>query len=316
MHTNAPSDRRGPARVAVLLATHNGRQWLPEQVDSILTQQGVAVRIIALDDQSTDGTVAWLDQLAGSDPRVTRLPSSDASGSSAANFYRLIDRAHVEADELVAFADQDDVWRPGKLARHATILADGSVAGVSSNVTSFTPDGKRTLLRKDYPQRRLDFLLQSPGPGSTFLMTPALFALAREVVRTSTGILTRIDYHDSLVYVIARAHGWTWHIDDEPTVDYRQHEHNVIGANVGARSAFARLKLIRSRWHRQQAIEMTRIAVTVSDPPLRDELVHVLGLFTGRGVRARAALVRLAPQFRRRIRDQWIIGALIALGIW
>ena len=44
-------------RIAVLLATYNGRTWLADQVDSILNQTDVDVHIIALDDGSTDGTV-------------------------------------------------------------------------------------------------------------------------------------------------------------------------------------------------------------------------------------------------------------------
>lgn len=32
-------------RVAVLLAAYNGMQWIEEQVDSILNQQGVAVTL-------------------------------------------------------------------------------------------------------------------------------------------------------------------------------------------------------------------------------------------------------------------------------
>lgn len=313
MHTQEPS--RATPKVAVLLATRNGRRWLPAQLETILDQEGVDVRVIALDDMSTDGTAEWIDDVAARDSRLIRLPSTGASGGSAANFYRLIERADITAEEYVAFADQDDLWRPGKLARHASILTS-DFDGVSSNVTSFTSEGKRTLIVKDEPQRRLDFLLQSPGPGSTFLMSPRLFALARDVVGSSSEAVKRIDYHDSLVYVIARARGWRWHIDPEPTVDYRQHEHNVMGANIGIRSALSRLRLIRTHWHRQQAIDMTRIALTVASSDQRQELQRVLDLFTSVNIRSRFALARLAGQFRRKPRDRWIIAFLIGSGIW
>ena len=51
------------ARIVVLLATRNGARWLPEQMASILDQRGVDVRVVTLDDASTDGTVDWIDGL-------------------------------------------------------------------------------------------------------------------------------------------------------------------------------------------------------------------------------------------------------------
>ncbi|HBN14018.1 MAG TPA: glycosyl transferase, partial [Pseudohongiella sp.] len=43
-------------RVAVLLAAYNGMQWLPEQLDSILSQVGVDVTVYVSTDRSSDGT--------------------------------------------------------------------------------------------------------------------------------------------------------------------------------------------------------------------------------------------------------------------
>ena len=40
----------GVPRILVLLATHNGVRFVQQQVDSILEQEGVEVRIVALDD--------------------------------------------------------------------------------------------------------------------------------------------------------------------------------------------------------------------------------------------------------------------------
>jgi len=241
------------------------------------------------------------------------LPDGEGGGSAAANFYRLITTARIDDDELVAFSDQDDVWMPGKLARHAALI-DSGYDGVSSNVTSFTSDGKRSLVRKAFPQRRFDYVFESPGPGSTFLMTPRLIALTGEVI--AAGLAETMDYHDSLVYAVARARGWRWHIEDRSTVDYRQHDSNVMGSNVGVASAMARLRLIRAHWHRRHATTLARVGVSVADDRARPELEQLLALLEGRGLRARRALAARSVQFRRKPRDQRIIGLLIAVGIW
>lgn len=302
-------------RVVVLLATHNGVRFLDEQVDSILAQHDVDVRILALDDASTDGTVEWLTSRSAADPRLTVLPSQGRAGSAGANFYRLIRAADPSPDELVSFADQDDIWIPTKLARHARLLREGSFDGVSSNVTSFTSDGRRSLVRKAFPQREFDFLLESPGPGSTFLITPRLLELTRVMLDTEPAA-SEVEYHDSLIYAIGRAHGWGWHIDDVSSVDYRQHDANVMGSNVGVGSALDRLRLIRTHWLRNHSARLTRVAARVSPPERVEEFERILGLLVGSGFRNRLALARLAPRLRRRPRDQRIIRLLITIGVW
>lgn len=299
-------------RILVLLATRNGRAWIPEQFESILRQTGVAVRVVVSDDASTDGTREWVTQLAEADARVSILPATAPSGSAAANFYRLIRQVEVEPDEFVAFSDQDDVWMPDKLARHVALLQDRD--GVSSNVTAFRPDGLRTLVKKDYPQREFDYLLESPGPGSTFLISQRLFTAVRAVLDGPDA--PRVDYHDWLVYAVARTQGWGWHIDDVSSVDYRQHDDNVMGANVGAGSAASRLSLIRRRWHRGQATVLARIGVGLAEGTRRAELERMLALLGDTGIRARWRLAARAGRLRRRPRDRWAIGLLIAIGVW
>ena len=101
-----------------------------------------------------------------------------------------------------------------------------------------------------------------------------------------------------------------------PSVDYRQHEHNVIGSNVGVGSAVARLRLIREHWHRNQAILHASVGSRLAEGEQRDAILEMLALFTARGLRARWSLARRAGTLRRRRRDQWIIGVLIATGVW
>jgi len=302
-------------RVTVLLATHNGAAYLDEQLDTILAQQGVDVRLVALDDASTDGTPELLAQRAALDSRVTVLPSQGASGGAAPNFYRLIRALDLETAGLIAFADQDDVWHPTKLARHAELIAAGA-DGVSSNVTAFSEDGTRSLIKKDYPQRDFDFLLEGPGPGCTFLMSNRLVALARERLTDPASEASKADFHDWLLYVLCRAHGWRWQIDSVSSMDYRQHDSNVMGANVGAVSALSRLKRISGRWHRDEAALLARVSLEVAPPAKHAELTTLLDLFTHTGPAPRARLARLAGQLRRRPRDRAIIGALVTLGIW
>ncbi|GGM01408.1 glycosyltransferase [Nakamurella endophytica] len=257
-----PDPGAAPPRVAVLMATLDGRPWIAEQVDTVLGQQGVQVRLVVSDDGSTDGTWEWLVDRAAADPRVELLSRHVGSGV-AANFHRLLRDVRLADGELVALADQDDRWLPDKLAAEAATLAAGS-DGVSSDVTAFWPDGRRAPIRKSQPQRRWDYLLESAGPGCTFLLSPRMVDLARAALADRAGPAAAVGLHDWLVYALCRARGWRWTILDRSTVDYRQHAHNHLGANVGLRSAVERLRMIRRGWHREGALLVARAALEVA----------------------------------------------------
>ena len=258
-----PARTHPQPRVCVLMATHDGLPWLGQQIDSILGQTGVEVELLVSDDQSSDGTWEWLQERAAREARIVLLPRTRRFGSAAANFYRLLGAADTRRFPLFAFADQDDIWRPGKLARQAEILEQQAVDGVSSNVVAFWPTGRRKLIRKAQPQRRFDYLFEPPGPGCSFLMRASLVehcvALLAALSRAGVEPLPK---HDWLVYLVARRGGGRWFIDDLPSLDYRQHGRNEVGANVGLRAVLRRLQALWRGDFRdlvRHAIEMARV---------------------------------------------------------
>jgi len=55
-------------KVAFLLATYNGMQWIEEQLVSILSQSEVDVMVYISVDRSTDGTQSWCANYAAEHP--------------------------------------------------------------------------------------------------------------------------------------------------------------------------------------------------------------------------------------------------------
>lgn len=296
--------------VVVLLATHNGAAFLGEQIDSILAQRDVDVRIVVSDDGSTDATPAMLDELAA-DPRIVQLPGG-AYGSAHANFLRLIRDAPVDGAAAIAFSDQDDVWNEERLAEQLRQLETADA--VSANVIAVFDD-RRVLLDKAQPQRELDFVLESAGPGCTFVLSPAAFALVREVVRTDPEA-EAAPMHDWLVYAVVRAAGMRWHIDPAPVIDYRQHTSNVTGANVGWRQARTRLRRMRSGGFRRQAAVVARIASRVAEGDDRARLASLAALLERDDARARLTLLRGVGSLRRRPVERVALAGMLLLGVW
>ena len=250
--------------VLVLLATYNGARWLEVQLDTILGQTGVAVDLIVSDDGSTDATLEIIHRRAAQDPRITLLPARPGAGYAAANFYSLLRQVDTDRHRLVALADQDDIWAPDKLRRHAGLLDTLGVDAVSSDVIAFWPDGRKRLVCKSKPQREWDFLFEPPGPGCSFLMRGTTVAAVQTALADldSAGI-EPLRAHDWLIYLVARCSGLKWHISDRPSLDYRQHDANEVGVNSGSKAMLNRLQAMRRGLYRQKVEHAARIALTV-----------------------------------------------------
>ena len=204
--------------IAVLLAAFNGEAWLRDQVETCLNQEGVNVTLFVSVDLSDDGTEWLVDELAINDPRVVVMPHGRHFGGAAQNFFRMITELDLTIYDYISFSDQDDIWQQDKLIRHVKLMIKNNVDGVSSNVIAFWPDGKTKLIDKAQPQRELDFIFESAGPGCTFLMTPWLLGKVKELLVNKSNVANQVALHDWLVYAVCRASGKKWHIDPAPTL--------------------------------------------------------------------------------------------------
>lgn len=305
-------------RIVVLLATHNGIAYLEEQLRSILGQTGVEVQVIISDDGSTDGTLDLLHELARESEQITVLEPG-RFGSAAANFYRLIGDTEASSFDAVALCDQDDLWEPWKLQRHFALLTGelgSGAAAVSSNVTAFDAEGRAWLIKKDQPQRRADYLFESGGPGSTFLLSPETYAFVRAQLLDENAPARQVSAHDWCIYALVRASGRSWCIDALPSVRYRQHQQNVLGANQGMRQHLSRLRQIANRNYRHSVQQVITACESVAAADARE----VISWTHERTARLhpvnRMRLARRAGEFRRRQRDQLVLAATILLGLW
>ncbi|KAB1659469.1 glycosyltransferase [Pseudoclavibacter chungangensis] len=310
-----PQGRTPSPRIAVLLATHDGERFLAEQLASILDQRGAELTVFVSDDASRDGTLAILERFAADDPRVRILPPG-TFGAAAPNFYRLLRDVDLTPFDYVGFADQDDLWAPTKLSRHIELLREHRADGVSSNVTAFHADGTRVLVRKDYPQRLADYAFETPGPGSTYLVTRRLAEMTKRQLTDPNSPADRAEAHDWLVYALARAAGLTWVIDPESTVEYRQHDANAVGANTGVSQALKRVRLMARGWHRGQVLLTVDACIRVASPEELPRLQWLHEMLEPRTPLSSVRLARRAGQYRRRPRDRAVIGAFMLLGLW
>jgi glycosyltransferase involved in cell wall biosynthesis len=252
-----------PPLVEVLMSTYNGAVHVREQVDSILAQRGVRVRLLVRDDGSTDRTLEVLQQYRDDD-RVTVIRGSNLGLPGA--FFQLVQESGQDAD-LWALADQDDVWLPSKLERAARNLTGRDEPALACGRVLVTDERLRPLYPHALPRRGPSFanaLVQNVATGCTIVLNRP----ARAVLRDRWPVDAVM--HDAWLYLVVSGTG-TVVYDPEVVVRYRQHARNAVGVGAGPVARMAgrvRRQLRRggSGAHGRQNAELRRTHADVLDP--------------------------------------------------
>lgn len=239
-------------KIAVLLAAYNGEKWIKEQIDSILNQESVDVRLYVSCDLSTDKTLDLISEYENE--KISVLPYGERFGAAAPNFYRLIKDVSFCDCDYVALSDQDDIWLSDKLISAINCIKENKAVAYSSNVTAFWPNGKEREMVKATPQRKYDFLFESPGPGCSFVLARDFAEEFQNYICGKDEVLEKLDWHDWVIYAYARSKNYKWFIDKKPHMMYRQHGNNQLGANSGLKQFKKRIHDITSGYGIKQSI--------------------------------------------------------------
>lgn len=223
--------------VAVLLAAFEDHRFLSPQLASIRSQTHERCDVWVSRDCQTEAIgriLAQQEPLFGAGRfHVTAGPRE----GFARNFLSLLDRGDVRGD-YYAFADQDDVWEPDKLARAVAWLTD-----LPDDVPTVYCSRTRLIDARDHdlglsplcdkPPGFAHALVQNIGGGNTMVMNGPARALVRRAGPRD------VPYHDWWTYLLVTGAGGVVRYDPYPSVRYRQHDRNDLGANKGGRGRAA-----------------------------------------------------------------------------
>ena len=129
----------------------------------------------------------------------------------------------------------------------------------SSSVRAWWPNQNERIIKIDQNFRRFDYLFQSAGPGCTFVLNNQVFVKLQQFLTKHEKEIYKIVLHDWLIYAFCRYKKYKWFIDSVPKMRYRQHDKNVIGANVGIKHKLKRIRWFMSGWFLDQALLIYRL---------------------------------------------------------
>jgi glycosyltransferase involved in cell wall biosynthesis len=225
--------READPRIAILLSTFNGAAFLREQLDSMLAQSHDNWVLYWRDDGSSDGTIAILEAFAerAGQGRCVQIDAAPGRLGVTGSFLTLL-RAVTEQlgeHDAVAFADQDDIWLPQKLARGTAALAGiGRARPALYCARQILVDAKlKRIGESGAVARWAGFpasLTQNVATGCTVMLNRAAARLVA-ASKPSPGTL-----HDWWCYLMVTASGGHVLQDEAAVVLYRQHGGNFVGA--------------------------------------------------------------------------------------
>lgn len=240
-HLALPVRPPGSRHVTVLMGVRDGGAFLESQLDSIAAQRHDDWSVVVSDDGSRDDSPETVRRFAAAHPaRSVRLVPGPREGFQA-NYLRLLLEIPDHA-RYVAFSDQDDIWLPDRLCRGLDALATvdpdcPALYGARTILTDagLTLRGHSTRFRR--PPSFRNALVQSIAGGNTMLMNRA----AADLLFKAAARTDRIVSHDWWAYQLVSGAGGRVIYDDRPTVLYRQHGGNLVGAGAGLRPKLRRL---------------------------------------------------------------------------
>jgi glycosyltransferase involved in cell wall biosynthesis len=164
--------------ISVVMPAYNTERFVGAAIESVLSQDMRDLELIAVDDGSTDGTHAVLEEWERRDPRVTVIRSDRNEGITAA----LRKGIAAARGEYVILHDSDDVSTPGRVTRQlAALEADSEAVMVTGWADLIDDNGRRVgEVRRAHSAEALTWLLHFNnvigGLGRVMLRRDALLA--------------------------------------------------------------------------------------------------------------------------------------------
>ncbi|WP_020208141.1 glycosyltransferase [Gilvimarinus chinensis] len=209
--------------ISVCLASHNGADYIQQQIDTILHQLQLQDELVVVDDCSQDDTVNIIRSFA--DDRI-RLFHNDRQLGHVKTFAKAITEAR---GKYIFLADQDDIWPPGRVNLMRSALDKDDCQVVAGNF--------KILPTKDTaPQRQQKILLAAQSNHTLSNLLGILLgrrpyygcamAFDRSLKKMVLPIPEYVESHDLWIAMIGNTVKKMSHLEEEVLIK-REHGKNL-----------------------------------------------------------------------------------------
>jgi glycosyltransferase involved in cell wall biosynthesis len=215
--------------VSIAMATFNGAKHIAEQLESLASQTHRPAELVVTDDGSEDDTLRLLADFKDKSPFPVRIRRNETRLGYRRNFMLA---AGLCRSDLIAFCDQDDIWRPDKLEQCKPPFLVDDVMLAFHNASVFSENGHLGYLSDGAPEPRCDRAFMSPWEyplGFTQVFRRRLLDFAAEWERSADfNNVAEREAHDQWFFFLASVLGKVVYLP-QPLVQYRQHGSNTCG---------------------------------------------------------------------------------------
>lgn len=222
-------------KVAILMATKNGQEFILEQLKSIFYQKNVKIDLYISDDKSTDETLKIINNFKLEHPNFVKRIYRNKFNSASKNFHFLINKVSKNYD-YYGFSDQDDIWEENKIVFAINKIKKGyDLYGSRTNLI----DKKGLNIGKSlFFSKKPSFensLVQNIAGGNTMVLSKRVFLYLKKLkIKNSPS-------YDWFIYIFTSFKGYKYYYDLIPKINYRQHDNNDVGSNLGFLSQLKRI---------------------------------------------------------------------------
>jgi glycosyltransferase involved in cell wall biosynthesis len=211
--------------VDVVLPVFNGAKTITKAIESLQRQTITSLRIIVIDDGSTDRTPEVLAALAARDSRITVLTQPNAGTVDALNAGLRLCQA-----EFVARQDADDISDPSRLAVELAYLRNhADCVAVSGAATHIDEQGRFLGTMQIFPQPDRADPRWAPSR-EPYLMHP--FLMVRRADLQAIGGYRYVYYSEDTDLCWRLQERGPTHNLDIPLGEYRMHTGSISAASI------------------------------------------------------------------------------------
>lgn len=217
------------------MATYNGKDYIGEQIDSLLAQSFTNWHLYIHDDGSNDGTDVVIHQYENLYPQQISILDYPSQGCACKNFLGMLET--ISADYYM-FCDQDDVWFPEKIERTfermKTVEQQNANRPILIHTDLLVVDQFLNTIHPSFikhQQIHLDKINSFEDYANTNTVTGCTMLFNEQAKQCMKRPYHKAILHDAWICLSVSALNGVIEFIDLPLVKYRQHSNNTLGAH-------------------------------------------------------------------------------------